>query len=166
MKAIVIFKVFSEGRVKYKRISMEHNLKEIPACTINGINFPPTSVEYQLMELLDKKEEWKKQLMIKYDWDFIIDYSIAKNTQKKSEQELFAEFCKPYLNLYPQLKIPFEVITKELKSELFGKRKSNETKFKEVCKAITIAEKAIASTLYKVEQLLSSENNLGFKSIK
>lgn len=157
MKIIVTFKVLSEGKIKYKNIPIEHNFKEIPGFIFDGIEFPSTSIEEQVILMLDEMDKW--ELMVKNDWEIIFDYYIKKKKDKKSELQLFIEFCQPYLNLYPTLVIPFEAIIKNSYNILFGKGKSNETKFKEVLNLIDVSFKSINGTLNMLNKMFKSNNS-------
>lgn len=157
MKTIVTFKVLSERKIKYKNISIEHNFEIIPSCLFNGIELPATSIEEQVIDMLDKQD--KRQLMIENDWDIILDYYIKRKKDKKSELKSFIEFCTPYLDLYPQFKIPFEAVINNSKDILFGKGKSNETKFKEVLNLVDISFKAIQGTINLLEKSLKNKND-------
>lgn len=106
------------------------------------MQFPKTSVEDQVMEMLDNMD--KRDWMVKYDWDIILDYYPKKSKTKKSindEIMEFMDFSMPYINMYPILKRPFEAVVSESVKILFGKGKSNVTKFKEVCNMINISYK-------------------------
>ena len=110
-KTIVTFKALRDGVVVYKNIPIYHHFQELPAEEFNGIQLPATSVESQVIHYLDEID--KRDMMIQYDFDIIIDYFPKKKRVKKNEIEEFVKFCKPYLDLYPQLTRPFEAVISE-----------------------------------------------------
>lgn len=156
MKTIVTFKALRNGVVVYKNIPIYHKFHELPAEEFNGIKLPATSVESQVMNYLDEID--KRDMMIQYDFDIIIDYFPKKKRVKKNEIEEFFKFCKIYLDRQPQLVIPFYAVISEAKDVLFGKRKSNEQKLKEVLTMISLAFKTSAGTMDLIERILGKEN--------
>ena len=161
MKTIVTFKALRSGKVIYKNITINHDFQELPETEFNGIKFPPTSVETQVIQYLDEID--KSDIMIQHDFDIIIDYFPKKKRVKKNEIEEFIKFCKPYLDLYPQFIRPFEAVIAESQELLFGNRKSNEQKFKEVLGMINVSLKASAGTMDLIAKILKGTNN-EFKS--
>lgn len=110
-KTIVTFKAIRKGKVIYKNVPIYHDFHELPAMESNGVQLPPTSVEYQVMQYLDDID--KRDMMIKYDFDAILDYFPKRKRVKKNEIEEFINFCKPYLYLYPELIRPFDAVIYE-----------------------------------------------------
>ena len=161
MKTIVTFKAFRRGKVIYKNIPINHNFQELPETEFNGIKFPSTSVDTQVIQYLDDID--KSNMMIRHDFDIIIDYFPKKKRAKKNEIEEFVKFCKPYLDLYPKFIRPFEAVIAESHELLFDKRKSNEQKFKEVLGMINVSLKASTGTLELITKILK-ETNDEFKS--
>lgn len=156
----IVFKALSRGKIVHKTINVEHSFSEIPEEIVNGIRFPKTSVEYQVMEMLDNMD--KRDWMVKYDWDMILDYYPKKSKTKKSindEIMEFMDFSMPYINMYPTLKRPFEAVISESVKILFGKGKSNVTKFKEVCNMINISYKTASGVCDRILKILNSEIN-------
>ena len=143
----ITFKVLSEHREKTKTIPIEHpEFKEIPASKFLGVDLPAISIEAQVIDYLDEID--KSQLMIDNDWDMIIDYYPVKKKKSIDEEiEEFLEFSEPYLQLYPDLRRSFGAIVYEYKDRLFGRRKSNESKFDEVLKLINICYKTASGTI-------------------
>lgn len=155
-KTIITFKAIRDGKVIYKNIPIYHNFEEIPQQDWNGIQLPTTSIESQVILYLDEID--KRDMMIQYDFDIIIDYFPKKKRVKTNEIEEFVKFCKPYLDLYPQLIRPFEAVISESQKILFGKRKSNEQKFKEVLGMVNISFKAASGVMDWTLQLLKGTN--------
>lgn len=143
----VTFKALTDDRrLVRKTIPIHHNFEVILEQMRNGIMLPPTSVEYQVIEFLDKQD--KRELMNKYGFYMIIDYYVKKKRKTKTDEfEEFRKFLAPYFAMYPQLKRPFEAIVSESKDTLFGKGKSNEKKLKEVINAHSMIIKAVDGTL-------------------
>lgn len=162
MKTIVTFKALRRGKVIYKNIPINHNFSELPATEFNGIKLPATSVDTQVIQYLDEID--KSDMMIQHDFDIIIDYFPKKKRVKKNEIEEFVRFCKPYLDLYPQFIRPFEAVIAESRELLFGNRKSNEQKFKEVLGMINVSLKASTGTMELITKILKGTNN-EFKSV-
>lgn len=152
----VTFKVLTDDReLITKTIPIKHDFTEIPACEFHGVELPPTTVEEQVITMLDEMD--KREMMNENGWYMIIDYWPEKKTEKKSkdaELKEFMEFCQPYITIHPMFKRPFEAIISDYKDTLFGKGKSNETKFKEVIRMIEIAQKATVGVLNDVNKRL------------
>ena len=157
----IVFKALSRGKIVHKTINVEHSFSEIPEEIVNGIHLPKTSVEDQVMEMLDNMD--KRDWMVKYDWDIILDYYPKKSKAKKSiddEIREFLDFSMPYINMYPTLKRPFGAVTSESRKVLFGKGKSNITKFQEVCNMINISYKTASGVYDRILKILNdSETN-------
>ena len=157
----IVFKALRHGKIIHKTINVEHSFSEIPEEIVNGIHFPKTSVEDQVMEMLDNMD--KRDWMVKYDWDIILDYYPKKSKAKKSindEIMEFMDFSMPYINMYPTLKRPFEAVVSESVKILFGKGKTNVTKFKEVCNMINISYKTAYGVYDRILKILNdSETN-------
>lgn len=152
MKTIITFKALRRSHVVYKHIPIYHNFKELPPTEFNGIILPPTSVELQVMEQLDNMD--KSDLMLKYDFDIILDYYPKRKRKKKNEVDEFIKFCEPYLSTSPQLVIPFRKVISESKDILFGKGKTNEQKFKEVLNLINVSLKAAEGAMNLINRIL------------
>lgn len=153
MKTIITFKALRRSRVVYKNIPICHNFKELPSTEFNDIILPPTSVESQVMEQLDNMD--KSDLMLKHDFDIILDYYPKRKRKKRNEVDEFINFCEPYLSTYPQLVIPFRKVISESKDILFGKGKSNEQKFKEVLNLVGVSLKAAQGTINFINKILT-----------
>lgn len=156
-KTIVTFKAIRKGKVIHKNIPIYHHFQELPAEEFNGIQLPATSVESQVIHHLDEID--KRDMMIQYDFDIIIDYFPKKKRVKKNEIEEFVKFCKPYLDMYPYLIRPFEAVISESQKLLFGKRKSNEQKFKEVLGMINISFKAAEGAIDLINKIWMGTSN-------
>lgn len=155
-KTIITFKAIRDRKVVYKSIPIYHNFKELPETDFNGIKLPATSVESQVINYLDEID--KRDMMIQYNFDIIIDYFPKKKKVKKNEIETFIKFCKPYVDMHPSLIRPFEAVISEAQNILFGNNKSNEQKFKEVLKMIDISLKASAGTMEIINTILNRED--------
>ena len=156
-KTIVTFKALRNGEIVYKDIPIYHNFNKLTAEEFNGNQLPATSVESQVINYLDEID--KTDIMIQYDFDIIIDYFPKKKKVKKNEIEEFVKFCKPYLDLNPQLIRPFEAVISESNELLFGNRKSNEQKFKEVLGMINVSLKAAEGTMNLINKILKGTND-------
>ncbi len=156
-KTIIIFKALThEGKIVKKNITFEHNFEVIPSCKWNGIDLPPTSIEEQVMQMLDETD--KSQIMIDNDFYLIIDYWPKKPSKKKSDEiQEFLNFAKPIVDTQPSFKRPFEAIVYESRDTLFGRGKSNATKFKEVLKMYELIMKGATGTLDMVVKLLDGK---------
>lgn len=143
MKTAVTFKAITyRGKVVCKTIRIEHDFQTIPPVEIQGVLFPETSVERQVMEYLDEMD--KRELMEEREWSVILDYWIASKHKKRKDELLeFIEFCRPYIQPYPVLWRQFEATVSESKDILFGHNKSNVTKYKEVFNIMKITDKAL-----------------------
>lgn len=161
-KTIVTFKALRNGVVVYKNIPIYHHFQELPAEDFNGIQLPATSVESQVIHHLDEID--KRDMMIQYDFDIIIDYFPKKKRVKKNEIEEFVKFCKPYLDMYPYLIRPFNAVVSESKDILFGKGKSNEQKFKEALNLISVSLKAAEGAMNLINKIWSKTSD-GLKKL-
>lgn len=150
-KTIVTFKALRDGVVVYKNIPIYHHFQELPAEEFNGIQLPITSVESQVIHYLDEID--KRDMMIQYDFDIIIDYFPKKRKVKKNEVEEFVKFCRPYLDMYPYLIRPFEAVISESHDMLFGRRKSNAQKFKETLHLISVSFKAAEGAMNLINSI-------------
>ena len=72
MVTVITFKAISERKIVHKNIAIEHNFEEIPPIKFMGVELPATSVESQVIDMLDESD--KSQIMIDYDFDIILDY--------------------------------------------------------------------------------------------
>lgn len=150
----VCFKALSNRKIVERIIPIEHNFEIIPAIEFNGHILPETSIESQVIGYLDTID--KSDIMAKYDFDIIFDYYIKKRRRKRNEIEEFMEFLKPYITA--EMQRPVEAIISESKDILFGKRKSNETKAKEVFTMLRIANKSISGTFSAINNFLDKRD--------
>lgn len=163
MKTKVTFKALRRGKVVYKTIPIEHDFKIIPTCVIMGATFPETSVEYQLIEYLDSID--KSDLMVKYDFDTIIDYWVKRIEPKRNEVKEFLEFCEPLFAEMPSLKRQLSAVCYEMQDTLFGRGKSHATKLKEAVKTLEFSYKvsnAIFDEINKV--IMPTKNAIAYES--
>lgn len=132
----IVFKAISSGRVVHKTIPIEHpKFDVIPSEVFLVYELPPQSVQSQVIDYLDSVD--KSDIMIKYGFDIILDY-YPKNTRKRKkkvdEVSDFIEYMRPIIESQPDLQEPIEAVILMAKDELFGHRKSNLQKAKEVFK--------------------------------
>lgn len=154
MVTIITFKAISERRVVHRNIPIEHNFEEIPAQMFQGVELPPTSVESQVIDMLDETD--KSQIMIDYDFDIILDYYPKKHRKKKvDELKEFMEYCQKIVDKIPSFKRPLEAIISESK-DLFGKGKSNEAKLKEIIKRYELIMKGADGAFILMNNILAS----------
>ena len=137
----IVFKALSGGRIIYKTISIKHpKFNIIPSDTFLGYKLPSQSIQSQVIEYLDKID--KSDIMTQYGFDIILDYYPKKRrTSRKKIDEIvdFIEYMRPIVELYPDLQVPIEAVIHMAKDELFGHRKSNLQKAKEVLKMAEIS---------------------------
>ena len=157
MKTKVTFKALRDGKIIYKTIPIEHSFSVIPSCEINNIIFPETSVEYQVIEYLDSID--KRDLMIKYDFDIIIDYWIKRIYPKRNEVKEFLEFCGPLFAEMPSLKRQLSAVCYEMQDTLFGRGKSHATKLKEAVKTLEFSYKMSNTIINKLKEVIMPNKN-------
>lgn len=155
-KTIITFKALSDHRIIKKDIPIEHSFQVIPPSVFAGVTLPATSIESQVIDYLDSID--KRDLMAEHDFDVILDYWPKRTRKKRDEVAEFIEYCKPYIQRFPQLKRPFGAIISESKDVLFGKNKSNETKLKEVLNMVGISNKVAMGTFDVISRILNSSN--------
>lgn len=156
MKTKVTFKALRDGKIVYKTIPIEHNFSVIPSCEINNTTFPETSVDYQVIKYLDSID--KRDLMIKYDFDIIIDYWIKYKKPKRNEIQEFVEWCSPIFSEMPHLRKPLSAICYEMRGTLFGKNKSHSTKLNEALKTLEISYKVSNAIIGKIMNNVCASN--------
>ena len=136
METNITFKALQRGKVVRKTLSIEHpDYDIIPSEEFNGFKLPPISIESQVIDYLDNID--KSDIMAKYDWDIILDYYPSKqriSPMRGNEVADFIEYMRPLVELHPDLQMPIEAVIRVAKDELFGHRKSNLQKAKEVLK--------------------------------
>ena len=136
MKTNITFKALQRGKVVRKTLSIEHpDFIVIPSETFNGYELPPISTESQVIDYLDSID--KSDIMAQNDWDIILDYyPKEQRIRKKRVDEVadFIEYMRPLVESHPDLQMPIEAVICMAKDELFGCRKSNLQKAKEVLK--------------------------------
>lgn len=146
IKTKITFKALKQGKVVYKNLSIEHpNYDVIPSELFNGFEMPPVSIESQVIDYLDNID--KSDIMVKYDWDIILDYYPYKKKVRKNEIEEFIEYIRPYIEMFPSITRPVEAVISESKDILFGHGKSNNTKAKEVLKMLDMTLLASQGTM-------------------
>ena len=142
----IVFKALSAGRIIHKTIPIKHpKFNIISSCTFLGYKLPSQSIESQVIEYLDKID--KSDIITQYEFDIILDYYPKKlRASKKKIDEVtdFIEYIRPIVELHPDLQIPIEAVIYMAKDELFGHRKSNLQKAKEVLK---MAEMSYATAI-------------------
>lgn len=115
-------------------------------------SFPETPIEYKIMEYLDEID--KSDIMVKYDFDVILDYWIPKKKAKANEIEEFFAYMQPLVDASPDLRVPLEKIISESRSVLFGKGKSHKTKAIEVVNMLKISYKMATGVMDMVLNIL------------
>lgn len=131
METKIKFKVLKDRRVRTITLPIEHpEFQIIPETVFNGLVLPETSIEYQIMGYLDNMD--KSQLMLDNDIAVIFDYWIPKPKTKADEVKDFEEYCDLLFAKVPSIRTQFVATVKALSTILFGHRKSNETKAREV----------------------------------
>ena len=134
------FKAIRGGRIVYKTIPIEHpKFEPSPPIVFDGVQLSETPIEYKIMEYLDEID--KSDIMVKYDFDIILDYWIPKKKAKANEIEEFFAYMQPLVDVNPDLRVPLEKIISESRSVLFGKGKSHKTKAIEVVNMLKISYK-------------------------
>ena len=157
MKTKVTFKALRDGKIIYKTIPIEHSFSVIPSCEINNTTFPETSIEYQVIEYLDSID--KRDLMVKYNFDIIIDYWIKRVYPKRNEVKEFLEFCGPLFAEIPSLKRQLSAVCYEMHDTLFGRGKSHATKLKEAVKTLEFSYKMSNVIINKLKEVIMSNKN-------
>jgi hypothetical protein len=136
MTTQVTFKALSDGRVVRKTIPIEHpDFHVIPSEVFLGYELPAQSISTQVIDYLDSVD--KSDIMERYGFDIILDYYIKKprkRTERADEVAAFIEYMRPLVESRPDLQMPIEAVIRMAKDELFGCRKSNLQKAKEVLK--------------------------------
>ena len=118
MKTKIKFKAIRGGRIVYKTIPIEHpKFEPSPPIVFDGVQLPETPIEHQIMEYLDEID--KSDIMVKYDFDVILDYWIPKKRAKANEIEEFFAYMQPLVDASPDLRVPLErIIESSLTSTL------------------------------------------------
>ena len=150
-KLKVTFVAVRDRQVVRKVIPIEHNFDVLPPVVFNGKEFPATSIEEQVMDMLLGKD--LSRLMRENEFDLIIDYFPTperKRREKDWEEREFAEYCKTQLQYTPSLAAPFQAIVARSRKILFGHGKSNKTKFKEVSCMVDIAMEMARGTIIRL----------------
>lgn len=125
----VCFVALSNHKIVRKIVPIEHDFETIPESEYLGNKLPEVSIEHQVITWLDVID--KSDIMLKYDFDMIIDYYIPKKKKKKGDEIAeFIEYLRPYIT--EDMYRPIEAIISEAKDILFGKGRSNETKATEL----------------------------------
>ena len=164
MKTKVTFKALRRGRIVHKTIPIEHpDFGILPSEIFDGVELPSISIESQVIDYLDSID--KADMMAKNDWDVILDYYPHKRRKRKNEIEDFIEFMRPYVDMFPELARPIEAVMSEAQGVLFGHRKSNETKARELIKMLSMTLLASKGTLDTVMKYLD-EYKRALKSVK
>jgi hypothetical protein len=153
---VITFKAISERKIVHRNIGIEHNFEEIPPTKFKGVDLPATSVESQVIDMLDETD--KSQIMIDYGFDIILDYYPKKPRKKKTDElKEFMEYCQEVVDKIPIFKRPLEAIISESK-DLFGKGKSNETKLKEIIKRYELIMKGVNGAFDMMNNILASSS--------
>lgn len=163
MKTKVKFKAIRDGQIVYKTIPIEHpNFEPSPPIVFDGVQLPETPIEYKIMEYLDEID--KSDIMVKYDFDVILDYWVPKKKAKANEIEEFFAYMQPLVDASPDLRVPLEKIISESRSVLFGKGKSHKTKAIEVVNMLKISYKVANGVMDMVLDVLKKSEEKYEKS--
>ncbi len=158
----ICFKAISNHKIVRKTIPIEHNFEVIPGEKFLGYKLPETSIESQVIAWLDTID--KSDIMLKYDFDMIIDYYIPRKKKEHAEVAEFIEYLRPHVT--EDMYRPIEAIISEAKDILFGKCKSNETKAKELFIMYGIVNKSIKGTLNSLEKIIENYENSNNRNIR
>ena len=154
MKTKVTFKGLSGGKIIYRHIHIRHNFSIRPEEEFLGYKLPAQSVESQVIDYLDTID--KSDIMLKYNFDIILDYWVPKKKKKVNELQSFIEYLKPYIT--PNTQRPIEAIISESKDILFGKGKSNYEKSVEVFTMLKMCYKSSSGTIDILRKILEESN--------
>lgn len=156
MKTKVRFKALRRGAVVRRTLLIEHpDFNVVPSEIFNGYELPPIPIESQVIDYLDSID--KSDIMVQNDWDMILDYYPYHKRNHRNEIKEFITFMQPYVDMFPELQRPFEAVMSEAKDVLFGRRKSNETKAKELLKMVDMSLRASRGTLESCTRLMRGE---------
>lgn len=152
MKTKITFKALKRDKVVRKTLSIEHpDYDIIPSEMFNGFEMPSVSIESRVIDYLDSID--KSDIMVKHDWDIILDYYPYKKKVRKNEIEEFIEYMRPYVEMFPSITRPLEAVISESKDILFGHGKSNKTKAREILKMLDmtlLASQGIMDVMVKM----------------
>lgn len=151
----IVFKAISSGCVVHRTIPIEHpEFDVIPSDMFLGYKLPSQSIQSQVIDYLDSVD--KMDIMIRYGFDIILDYYPKKpRIHKKRVDEVadFIEYMRPLVESRPDLQMPIEAVICAAKDELFGHRKSNLQKAKEVLKMAEMSYVAAAGAYRNIGKM-------------
>lgn len=117
METKIKFKCLIRGKIKNIIIPIEHN---ITSPNYNGIRWE--SIEEQVIDYLDDID--KRDIMIKYDIDVIIDYYPYIRKKKKNEIDEFFKFCQN-VGFDEDTILRIGAVANSMRNVIFGKGYSN-----------------------------------------
>lgn len=150
----VCFKVVKFGDVCEEIIPIEHNFEIIKGEVFNGYRLPDQSIESQVIDYLDSID--KRDIMIKHNFDIILDYYIKKEKTIDDEISEFIEFLSKYISIKNNRQI--RALLYEGKDFIFGKNKSIEEKVNDLILLMNIYNKSIDGTLNFIINNIKKEN--------
>lgn len=83
----VCFVALSNHKIVRKIVPIEHDFETIPESEYLGNKLPEVSIEHQVITWLDVID--KSDIMLKYDFDMIIDYYIPKSIDEIKESNVY-----------------------------------------------------------------------------
>lgn len=138
----VKFKFLIRGKIKNVVVPIEHN---ITSPYYNGVRM--VSIEEQVMDYLDDID--KRDIMIKYDVDVIIDYCPYIRKKKKNEVEEFLKFCQN-AGFDEDTIFRIGVVADSMKGVIFGKGYSNFKKAEILLSSLNFGMKFTSEVLDKI----------------
>lgn len=148
----VEFTVIRDHELEVLVLPIEHDFEVLPTHTLDGVELPETSIEYQVMVYLDELD--KSKIMEENDIDLIIDYKIY--TEVDEVQELY-NYLQPLVDADESMRIPLESVISESRDILFGCGKTVEQKAHEVIRMVDISYKAAIGALKMINDMLGTK---------
>lgn len=136
------FKCLIRGKIKNILIPIEHN---ITSPYYNGVRM--VSIEEQVIDYLDNID--KRDIMVKYDVDVIIDYIPYIRKKKKNEVEEFFKFCQS-VGFDENTILRIGAVANSMRNVIFGKGYSNYRKAEILLSALNFGMKFTSEVLGKI----------------
>lgn len=152
MTTKVKFKFLIRGEIKNVVVPIEHN---ITSPYYNGVRM--VSIEEQVIDYLDDID--KRDIMVKYDVDVIIDYIPYIRKKKKNEVEEFLKFCQN-VGFDENTILRIGAVANSMKDVIFGKRYSNFKKAEILFSALKFGMELTSKTLGQIEEHINKEENV------
>lgn len=138
----VKFKCLIDGKIKDLIIPIEHN---ITSPYYNGVRWE--SIEEQVIDYLDSID--KRDIMIKYDIDVIIDYCPHIIKKKKNEIDEFLNFCQN-VGFDENTILRIGAVANSMRNVIFGKGYSNYRKAEILLSSLNFGMKFTSEVLDKI----------------